>query len=150
MITCHGCLGQGERDDGSDCTLCAARGFLLAIDIECEACGAAGEIGKLKCPVCKGSGQTVMGVPDHREPFTISHVEIVAAYQALAMGEPDDTAVLGVLCGLHAAARDRYPDEPDKRSEWLLKIMNEGEVRIELDGIWHVEDGYAARIVCFE
>jgi hypothetical protein len=61
----------------------------------------------------------------------------------------EESYAIGVACGLHAAALDRYPEDAERRDDWLIMIAERGVVVVDLDGIWHSADGKAARIVSF-
>lgn len=150
MIECPECLGDEITPRGEPCPVCNGRGLLHIIDMVCESCGGLGNVNRFRCPVCRGDGMVPTPLAPTDPPLIISAEELVDAYASLVLGgEVDDERVLGVICGLHAAAVERYPDNPDARADWLVKLMNRGCLRIDLDGIWHIHGPIGVRIVSF-
>lgn len=147
MCVCFDCLGDPDR---SNCPTCNGRGLLLSLQSTCAQCSGDGKIGRMKCPKCKGRGSIVSWIPAPPNPRIVTAEELRDAFQQTsAKTAEDESYAIGVACGLHAAALDRYPEDPERRAGWLGSIAERGVVVVDLDGIWHSADGKAARLVSF-
>src|SRR5690606_34657667 len=85
-----------------------------------------------------------------RQPQVIEAQQLKTALRQIEQQRDfNDTYAVGVLCGLHAEAMERYPDDPDLRSSWMQPMLERGQVVVGLDGIWHLDGDDAARVVSF-
>jgi len=148
MRVCFDCLGDPER---ANCPTCNGRGLLLSLTTVCPECCGGGKIGRLRCPKCKGSGSTLNWIPAPPAPRLVTAEELRTAFRETAgKTAEEESYAIGVACGLHAAALDRYPEEPERRADWLSRIAERGVVVLDIDGIWHSADGKAARLISFD
>ena len=147
MRVCIDGLADPEKEN---CPTCHGRGLMRSLTVTCLECGGAGEIGKLRCPRCQGTGSALQWIPAPPEPRLVFTEELRFAVTQPGQGDTfDESYAIGVLCALHVAAQERYPGEPDQRAAWLAQIMARGLVVVDLDGIWHSAAGKAMRIVRF-
>ena len=148
FATCIVCMGNGESH-GKGCEECFGKGLVSMTPELCRCTN--GAIGTIICPMCGGNGikcGEFRGDPRPDLVFTCD--ELRQLYTKTQIGNTfEEEKGIGVLCGLRAASVERYPDDPDRRANWLTSILSSGQIVLTIDGIWHLRDNIGIRLVVF-
>lgn len=142
---CPSCLGTG-------CEACHGRGLLAGSTLPCPQCRE-GRIGRFVCPLCQGEGELQELGPLEVAPRVIPAARLAAAIQRALRDdlyeEQGDDYALGLVSGLYRIAAERYPEDAEARTRWLVAVCERGQLVVDLDGIWQVHGQQAVCLTSF-